>query len=158
MEHSDQLTAPKLRPILGILTLCLGGLSLLRTLFTTISYDIPPPWKEEKPSAPKIEGQKQIGWKGINFKWGGKIVNENAEEKAPVFTVPRILFLVSAALSVLGMMLGPIAYYRERLYTFALPGMSLCFVALLWQYIILGIVFGAAAAIFLIIISIFAQN
>ena len=139
------------RPILGVLTLCLGGLSLALTLYVTIVYDIPPPWREAKLAEPKIEGQKQLEWHGVKLKWGGKHVKE--EDKAPELTIPKTLFLTTAALSVLGLLIGPLAYYREHRYALIVPGMSLCFTALVWQYLIFGIFVGAAVAICLIIIS-----
>lgn len=144
---------PTARPFWSIITLCLGALSLMLSVGTTITYDIPPPWKEVKPQEPRLEGQKQVEWHGFKFRWGGKPVKE--EEKAPGFTVPKILFLSSAVISVIGLLLGSLALYREHRIALVVPAMILCFAALVWQYLIFGILLGAAVAIFCLILSMF---
>jgi len=136
-------------PILGIVTLCLGGLSLALTLFVTIIYDVAPPWREVKPAEPKIEGQKQLEWHGIKLKWGGKPAND----PVPDMTISKSIALASAALSVLGLLLGPLAFYREHRYALIAPGMSLCIAALIWQYVLFGIIIGIGVAILLMILS-----
>lgn len=143
------------RSILGIVTLSLGALSLVIAVTLTIVYQLPPPWKEDKPVEPKIEGQKHIEWHGVKFKWGGKVVKE--DEQVSVITIPKALHISSAILAVAGLFLGPLAWYRERRYVLAGPGMGLCCIALVWQYLLLGIMIGAAAAVLLMLLASFSN-
>lgn len=65
----------------------------------------------------------------------------------------RLFLASSMGLAVIGLVFGPIAWTKERHRVVSGAGMALCTVALLWQYIVAGVVIGVALAILLFILA-----
>ncbi len=63
------------------------------------------------------------------------------------------LIIPSICCSLLGLLVGPIAWVREQQPILSGTAMSICCVALLWQYLILGVVAGIALGIIVVIVS-----
>ena len=140
---------------IGTTTLVLGVAALGLAAIPGILFDVPHPWAAGRPE-PAVRGQKSIEWRGLKLKWGGKPVE--ADPAGPVRMTPAKGFaLAAAAVAVIGLALGPLAWYRERRYVLAAPGMGLCCLALTWQYVLFGIMAGAAAAAFLVVLAILAR-
>lgn len=113
---------------IGTTTLVLGVAALGLAALPGILFDAPHPWAAG-PREPAVRGQKSIEWRGLKFKWGGKPVE--ADPAGPARITPAKGFaLAAAAVAVAGLALGPLAWYRERRYVLAAPGMGLCFLAL----------------------------
>ncbi len=147
-----------LKSALGLAALVLGVAALGLAIIPAIVFETPPPWNrsEPKPPQPRIEGQKSVEWRGIKVAWGGKAVKEAPPEQ-PAMNAAKWFAIATAAISLVGLALGPLAWWRERRYALAAPGMSFCCLALTWQYLILGIVVGAAAAAFLVALAMLSR-
>jgi hypothetical protein len=145
---------------LGLATLLLGVFTLGGAIIPSILFDVPPPWKpnELKPTGPRVEGQKSVEWKGVKVSWGGKVVKEETKTDEVRMSAAKWIAVVVAIVSLVGLALGPLAWWVERRYALAAPGMCLCCAALTWQYLILGIAVGAAAGIFLVTLSLFLKS
>ena len=139
---------------LGATTLGIGVVALGLAIIPTILFDVPPPWNAPRPKAAesKVEGETSVAWRGVKVSWGGKAVK--VEPADGIHLSPAKGFaLATAIVAILGMAVGPLASWRERQYALAVPGMSFCCIALTWQYVILGIVAGATAAAFLVVLT-----
>jgi hypothetical protein len=140
---------------LGATTLGIGIVALALAIIPTILFDVPPPWNAAgpKPVQPKVEGEKSVAFHGVKVAWGGKTVKEQPAADDIHLTRPKAFAIATAVVALFGMGLGPLASWRERQYALAVPGMSFCCLALTWQYVILGIVAGATAAAFLVVLN-----
>lgn len=63
-------------------------------------------------------------------------------------------FTVSAvSCSLIGLILGPIAWAREEQKAISGSAIGICCVALVWEYIVIGVAVGAAIAVLIIVLS-----
>lgn len=144
---------------LGLATLLVGVGALAGAILAAILFDQPPPWKAaDPPPGPRIEGQKTVEFKGVKVSWGGKAVKEEPRQDEVRMTKLKGMSLGIAGFALAGLALGPLAWWRERRYALAAPGMIMCCAALTWQYLIFGIAVGAAAAVFLFVLSLLLRS
>ncbi len=151
----QQVDSSKEAWALGGGSLLAGVVALGLAIIPMILLDMRPTWlaqRPERPPEPRMQGQKSIEWHGLKFKWGGKPV-EDAPAAAKEVAAAKSFAIATAIVALVGLVLGPLAWARERQWRLAAPGMGLCFLALTWQYVILGIAAGVAAAFFLLILS-----
>jgi hypothetical protein len=67
------------------------------------------------------------------------------------------MFTISAVCcSLIGLILGPISWAREKQPALSGSAMGICCLAIVWQYVVMGILIGVAIAVLLIVISTFA--
>ena len=157
--------------IVGILALLVGITALGLALIPGIALDRPlalPAEYHEPPAAPKAEPEKGVT---LRFKkWsvtlgGGK---KDADPNAAAPNAPKRIdeqlrgerdrllkwFTISAvSCSLIGLVLGPISWVREKQPAISGSAIAISCFAILWQYIIIGIVVGVAVAVFLIVLS-----
>ncbi|MFL5241727.1 MAG: hypothetical protein ACJ8FY_06435 [Gemmataceae bacterium] len=145
---------------LGLTTLLLGVVALAGAIIPSILFDVPPPWRlyDPKLNEPRVEGQKTVEWKGVKVAWGGKAVKEEPKTDEIRMSSAKWTAVAVAIISLIGLSLGPLAWWRERRYVLAVPGMCMCCAALTWQYLLLGIAVGAAAAVFLWVLSLLPSS
>lgn len=110
-------------------------------------------WREEPP--PPQPAQLQGG---LNFKLGKLEVNVGGKRENPPPLPPppnptRWFFVWAVALALPAIVVGAIAWQRESQHALAGTGMFLGVLAITWQYLIVGIAIGVAAAIILILLS-----
>lgn len=138
---------------LGGLTLLTGVVALGLAIIPAIVFGVTPTWLDRRPAPePRVQGQKSIEWRSIKFKWGGKPAPDAPAPTAPM-TAAKSFAVATAVVALVGLVLGPVAWQRERQWVLTGPGMGFCFLALTWQYVIFGIAAGVAAAIFLFVLS-----
>jgi hypothetical protein len=70
----------------------------------------------------------------------------------------RKWFQVAAtSLALVGLVLGPIAWVREKQPPLSGSAMAICTVAIFWHYVVLGIAIGVAVVVVLMLLSIVTQ-
>lgn len=60
----------------------------------------------------------------------------------PVLTVAKVCAVATAIVSLIGLGISGFAYWLERVRFLPIMGIGLCSIALLWQYIVLGVIAG----------------
>jgi hypothetical protein len=63
----------------------------------------------------------------------------------------------SISFALIGLVLGPIAWVREKQPPLSGTAMTICTIAIFWQYVVLGIAIGVAVVVVLLLISSLAQ-
>jgi hypothetical protein len=137
---------------LGITTVVIGVTSLGVAAVPCILFDMPPPWKSIEPTRPNQADEGVVEWHGVKVSWKGKSAKASTKPEMND-AAARYLVLAGALLGLLGLIVGPLALWRERSCVLAIPGMSFCVLALTWQYFIVGIAVGAALAVFVALLA-----
>jgi hypothetical protein len=170
--------APSNSAVLGIVALLVAVAALALAVLPMIAIEPPTPTVEKLPAgdavAARPEGQFKFQWKDLSVSFGQRDepVDDDAlrEQKQLQQVVAaaheadaiarrnhesllRWLSLASAGCALLGLALGPIAWARERHPALAGGAMAISVVALLWQYIVIGIVVGIVVLIVLAFIG-----
>jgi hypothetical protein len=133
------------KPFLSISSLIVGVIALAIAVYIAIAFEPKP--KEE----PQMEGQKEIAFgKHVKVRWGGKLV----EKKEGAQLDPAQWYsLGNAAVCLLGLTLGSIAWWKEKSHALAFSGMGFCFAGLIWHYVLIG----AAVGGMLVVLYIFSR-
>ncbi len=157
--------APRSRPFgWSLATLLMGVLALAGAVMLHLNVDEPQPQRtaaaESDPPAEQADGGVRLRWKKINLRISSKVVVEPPPKVAPppedrpdVGKPLRQIRMAIASVALLGLTLGPVAFWRESIYPLSGSGMVFCFLALTWQYILAGLVVGVAIAVLLLILS-----
>jgi hypothetical protein len=163
----------------GIAALAVGLIALGFAVIPGIALDRPFPFSDEERDRPAAPEHAQEG--GVTFKFkkfsvtfgGGKKddAKEAAQEDKPqqgaaaaqarqrAIDRDHLLkwFTITAvSCSLVGLVLGPVAWAKEKQPAISGPAIGICCVALVWQYIVIGIAIGVTIAVLLILISYFA--
>ena len=159
------------RHIVGILALLVGITALGLAVIPGIALDRPlalPAEHHERPAPPKAEPEKGVTFRfkkwSVTFGGGKKDADANAAAPNAPQAVDEQLrgerdrllkwFTISAvSCSLIGLVLGPISWVREKQPAISGSAIAISCFAILWQYIIIGIVVGVAVAVFLIVLS-----
>jgi hypothetical protein len=170
--------APSNSAKLGVFSLLLAVAALALAVLPMIAIEPPMPTVEKLPededAAARQEGRFKFQWRDFSVSFGKRDepVNEDAlrEKKQREQAVAaaheadavarrnhesllRWLSLASAGCALLGLTIGPIAWTHERHPALAGGAMAISGVALLWQYIVIGIVVGIVVLIVLAFIG-----
>ena len=142
-------------------TLAVGVIALAAAVMLHLSIDE----AKQQPKAAaeeveRIEGGIRLKWKSVEAHFGGRPVKRaepkveaKPDERADPVEQRRRYRMITAAIALVGLAVGPLAFWRESAYALSGPGMAFCFVALTWQYIIAGIAMGVAVVVILLILS-----
>jgi hypothetical protein len=159
--------------LLGFSALLAGVTALGLAVIPGIFHDQPLPWvgKKETPAAaekPKLalQGDARITLKikevEVKLPIKGKAEKRppapqpEETDRAAAPANPVKWFTISAiAVALLGLVLGPLAWVREKQPILSGSAMALCCAALVWQYVLLGIMIGTGIAVILILFSYF---
>ncbi|MFT7642259.1 MAG: hypothetical protein ACI9G1_004016 [Pirellulaceae bacterium] len=151
---------------LGITALVIGILALGLAVVPGMALDRPLPFAEE-PAEP--EAGLTLEFNKFSFTIGGNKKDEEADKEAAAARAAeeqkRITrnqwlkwFTISAAVcSLIGLTIGPISWVREKQPALSGTAMGICCAALLWQYIVMGIVVGIAIIVLLALASVLAN-
>lgn len=169
--------------ILGILALVMGVAALGLAVIPGIALDrpfpaAPKPRAEPAPPPPPAEpgGGVTFRVKQFSVTLGGskkkaQADNQPAQQAPPVVDQPipkdraipndgdRLLkwFTIAAvSCSLIGLILGPISWAREKQPALSGSAMGICCLALVWHYVVMGIAVGVAVAVIVILLSHFA--
>jgi hypothetical protein len=170
--------APAKLAVLGIFALFAAMAALALAVLPMIAIEPPTPTVEKLAAddavAARPEGQINFQWKDLSVSFGKRdepvdeeALREQQQREQAVAaareadaiarhnheSLLRWLRLASAGCALLGLALGPIAWARERHPALAGSAMAFSVVALLWQYILMGIVVGIVVLIVLAFIS-----
>jgi hypothetical protein len=157
--------------IVGILALLVGTIALGLAVIPGIALDRPvalPAHHQERPVPPKAEPEKGVTFRfkkwSVTFGGGKKDADANgaapnardAKDEQLREQRDRLLkwFTISAvSCSLIALILGPIAWVREKQPAISGSAIAISCFAILWQYIIIGIIVGVAVAVFLIVLT-----
>ena len=165
--------------ILGIIALLAGTAALGLAVIPGIALDQPLPFaREQRPPQPpppppeKEQGGVTLKYKKVSVTFGGGKEKKDAEQKPDADPVAQNVappaqtaapedrarlvkgFTIAAiCCSLLGLIFGPIAWAREKQPALSGSAMAICCAAILWQYIVIGIVVGLVIAIVLLVLS-----
>ncbi len=150
---------------LGITALLIGIVALGLAVIPGLAMERP----EERPETPPLIESESDGGVTLTFKefsvtWGGKSeegeeVAEQAVNQEEPIDRNRLLkwFTLSAVcFSLVGLVLGPISWARERQPAISGSAIGVCCLALVWQYVVIGIAVGVGIAVLLIVLSQFS--
>jgi hypothetical protein len=158
----------------GIAALVVGIMALGLAVIPGIALDRPLPFVHEElpPPEPEQEGGVTLKYKKFSVTFGVRTKDEDANQDheveqngpAAVDQKRRIdrdqwlkWFTISAvSCSLIGLILGPISWAREKQPALSGTAIGICCLALVWQYIVIGIAVGVAVAVLLIVLSNFA--
>ncbi len=161
----------------GIAALVVGISALGLAVIPGIALDRPLPFgneerEERPPPEPKAEGGVTLKYKKFSVTFGGRKNDDDANQENEVeqnslaaVDQQRLIdrdqwlkwFTISAvSCSLIGLTLGPISWAREKQPALSGTAMGICCLALVWQYIVIGIAIGVAIAVLLIVLSNFA--
>jgi hypothetical protein len=159
------------RHAIGILALLVGITALGLAVIPRIVLDRPlalPAEHHERRAPPKAEPKEgfTFRFKKWSVTFGGGKKDGDANAAAPNAPAARdeelrterdrLLkwFTISAvSCSLLGLILGPISWVREKQPAISGSAIAISCFAIVWQYIIIGIVVGVAVAVILIVLS-----
>lgn len=150
-------------PILGIAALFFGITALGLAIIPRAVFDVPPPWpvKQLEPPRPEtvVDGGTSFEVKGVKVTIGGKsrVVQPSLPEPPPVPAIAKTLAIATAVIALLGGVLSSLACWRERSYLLAVPGAGMCCAAILWHYILIGVIFGVTILILVALLSTLAN-
>jgi hypothetical protein len=149
---TDHAPPSSSRVVLSFAALVLGVVALGLAIVPRAWFGAPPPPWPEQTSAPPpspppvVEGGVTFKVKGMQVNIGGK--TPPAPPPAPVplpEPVPmtaKSFAAATAVVALLGAFASALACWRERSYILAIPGAGMCCAAILWHYIVLGVIFG----------------
>lgn len=141
---------------LGIAAVILGVVALGLAIIPRAYFEVPPPWPTPPTAQPQevIEGGRTLEWKGAKITIGGthKIIPPPPAPPPPASA--KIVFISTTVAALIGIAVGLVASWRERSYMLGGPAVALCSVALLWHYILIGVVVAVA---FIIIVALLAN-
>ncbi len=94
----------------------------------------------------------------LSFTVGGdEQVNDGVEtDAARARRVRRGFDLSAAGVALCGLVLGPVSWVREKRRAVSGSAMGICCLALVWQYLIIGLAIGVAAAVLLMVLGSFS--
>jgi len=147
---------------LSVVTLLFGAVALGLAAIPPIALGRPLgllPEKEAKVVPPELrhEGGIRLAVGKFSVTFGGKEVAEPAPPPPPPLQNPLKWFLVTMiGCALVGLVLGPIAWSRERHFVISGTGMALATAAVIWQYIIIGVVVAVAIVVILALVSAFS--
>jgi hypothetical protein len=144
------------RKRLAIIALFCGAMSMALAVIPSIIYDEPQPlfryWKDDDEPKTKLDGEVEIATKRFSFKIGRK-----PEQPVPIqpVAVSPVRYYSAAAIGValVGLSLCALSWRRERIHSVVGIAALLCCAAIIWQYLVVGIVIGVVIAVMLILIS-----
>lgn len=154
----------------GISALVIGIIALGLAVIPGIALDRPSviPFTENEnppPPPPDDEGGLTLKYKKLSVTIGGgkKDKDKHKEDDGYIAAeidqqdkTDRLLkwFMLSAvSCSLIGLILGPISWVREKQPVLAGSAIGCCCLALVWQYVVIGIIVGVAIAVLLMILS-----
>ena len=159
----------------GITALLVGIIALGLAVIPGIALDQPVPFANEQPDEPLSPNPEPSGVTLKFKKWsvtiGGDkketdhdIPNEDGlkQEDSAVADQQRSIdrddllkwcTISAVSCSLIGLILGPISWVREKQPVLAGSAIGICCLALVWQYIVIGIAVGVAIAVLLFVLS-----
>lgn len=78
---------------------------------------------------------------------------EHQQDLARVGEQLRFFTLAASSFALLGLILGPIAWTKEKQPALSGSAIGICCLALMWQYLLAGIVLGVAIAVLLVVLK-----
>jgi hypothetical protein len=160
MSTNDSASGlPASWPILGIASLLFGMIALGMAIIPRSVFNVPPPWPVQQSEPPRpqtvVDGGTSFEVKGVKVTIGDKsrVVQPPAPQSPPVPVIAKTLAIATAVIALLGGVLSSLACWRERSYLLAVPGAGMCCAAILWHYILIGLVFGISILIIVALLS-----
>jgi len=155
--------------VLSILGLVVAATALGLASIPAIALERAPanPFAGEKEERPRVEPPRErdggvtLKFKKFSVNLGGKAPKrENAPKATPNAEVTKdpVRWFTMGAMgcALVGLVLSSVAQLREKHTVLTLTSMGCCVAAVTWQYVVFGIVVGAAAAAFLVMLAILA--
>lgn len=151
--------------ILSIIGLIAGVVALGLAAIPGIAYErtFQNPFVDKKenerqvePPPAEREGGVTLTFKKLSVNFGGKVPKKERPAAAqPEITKDPIRWFTMAAIgcAFIGLGLATIGHLREHHTALTVSSMGCCAAAITWQYFVIGIVIGAAAAAFLIVLA-----
>jgi hypothetical protein len=144
------------RSRLAIIALFCGTISMALAVIPSIIYDEPQPlfryWKDSDEPKAKRDGEVEIATKRFSFTIGLK-----PEQPTPItpVAVSPVRYYSAAAIGValVGLTLCALSWRREHIHSVVGIAAILCCAAIIWQYVVVGIVIGVIIAVVLIVLS-----
>lgn len=163
----------------GIAALVAGIVALGFAVIPGIALDRPLPFADEErdrpaPPEPEREGGITFKFKKFSVTFGGgkkddakDVAQEDnpqqgaaaaAEQQRPMDRdhLLKWFTITAVSCSLAGLILGPVAWAKEKQPALSGTAIGICCLALVWQYVVIGIATGVAIAVLLILISYFA--
>jgi len=171
-SDKDPTVKPSRSTWLGMMALFIGVVALALAALPMLIFERPTPSFRvaHDAVAEERESKFSFAWKNFKVSFGGSKQEDDeaaraeresqqlaataaqaADAQALVQHETRLrwLMLASAGLALFGLMIGPIAWVRERHPALAGFAMAISGVALFWQYIVIGVVVGIIVVIVL---------
>lgn len=143
--------------IAGILALGLAAIPPV-ALGRPLTNPFEPPEAERKQAGlvRERDGGLTLRFKGLSINVGGKAAVENEAADPIEVTKDPIRWFTIAAIgcALIGLLTAAFAQLRERHTVVTLGAVGCCATAITWQYLVFGILAGAAFAAFLIVLAI----
>lgn len=146
--------------ILSLIALLFGVIGIGLASVPNVIYERPL-WPIEQQISPKaLENKPALKLKLGNVSIGfGESKEAEAEaariaaDKAAMDQKMKRFTLAAIACSILGFILIPFAWTRERRQSFAVTAILLCCIALTWQYFVIGVVVGVGISVLMLALS-----
>lgn len=148
--------------ILSLIALLIGAIGIGLASVPNVIYERPL-WPIEQQISPKaLENKPALTLKLGNVSVGfGESAEAEAEaeaariaaEQAAIDQKMKRFTLAAIACSILGFILIPFAWTRERRQSFAVTAILLCCIALTWQYFVIGVVVGIGITVLMLALS-----
>lgn len=154
---------PESWPVFGIAAFFIGIIALGMAIIPRAMFNVPPPWPAQPVEPPRpqmvVDGGTSFEVKGVKITVGGKsrVVEPPSPGPPSVPPLARNLAIATAIVALLGGALSVLACWRERSYVLAVPGAGLCCAAVLWHYILAGIIFGLGILVVLFLLCLLAS-
>lgn len=161
----SQTSASRGAMLLSIIGLIAGvaALGLATIPAVALERPLPNPFVDLEKNEPNVEpaaereGGVTLKFKDLSVNLGGKAPKkEPPDEASPELTKDPIRWFTMAAIgcALIGLVVASIGHLRERHTVLTVSSMGCCAAAITWQYLVIGIAVGVAAAVFLFIFSI----
>ena len=159
---------------LGIAALFIGAIALGLVAIPGLVLDRPPPPTTQTEPAAEFESKGvTIKYKKFSITLGKGEQSDDRELNAAGESEPALdaehaeslnhrdlmlkwFTVAGVSFALIGLILGPISWAREKQPALAGSAMALCCLAIVWQYVVIGIVLGVTIVVLLILLSHFS--
>lgn len=154
-ENESVVLVERTRASLSYVALGVGVLALGLAVIPGIAMDQPLPILDDSEERKESQAARwTFSFNDVSFSIGGEKTDDEEETEAErARRIRRGFDLSAAGLAICGMVLGPVSWAREKRRALSGSAMGICVLALVWQYVVIGIALGVAVAVLLIVLG-----
>jgi hypothetical protein len=137
---------------MGLAALLLAAIALGLAAIPSIAFGRPLPWLEEAQRRERAKPTLQVKLRGVVIAIGKEAAPPDPAEDFGLRVV-RQCTVAAIGCAAVALVLGPLAWAREREPVVAGSAIAISCVAITWHYVVLGVAVGVGMAVFLVVLT-----